>query len=137
MDPEQLVFIDESGIHLAMARRYARAPAGQRAHGAKPTHPQNISLITALSLEGVIAALLIPHAVDGEVFKGFIENILVPVLEPGDRVLMDNLKAHQVKGVEELTNEAGAKVHFLPSYHPISYRPIHLTFLPLKTACLK
>jgi transposase len=131
MDPEQLVFIDESGIHLGMARHYARAPAGQRAHGAKPTHPKNISLITVLSLHGVIAALLIPHPVDGEVFKGFIENILVPVLEPGDRVLMDNLKAHQVKGVEQLINEGGATVQFLPPYSP-DFSPIENSFSKVK-----
>ncbi len=133
MDPEKLVFVDESGIHLGMARRYARAPAGQRAHGAKPTHPQNISLITALSLEGVIAALLIPHAVDSEVFKGFIENILVPVLKPGDKVLMDNLTVHQVKGVEELINEAGATVDFLPPYSP-DFSPIENGLSKVKEA---
>ena len=133
MDPERLVFIDESGIHLGMARHYARAPAGQRAHGAKPTHPKNISLITVLSLHGVIAALLIPHAVDGEVFKGFIEKILVPVLEPGDRVLMDKLSAHQVNGVEELINGAGATVQFLPPYSP-DFSPIEYGLSKVKEA---
>ena len=65
-----------------------------------------------------MAALLIPHAVDGEVFKGFIEKILAPVLEPCDRVLMDKLNAHQVNGVKELINGAGATVQFLPPYSP-------------------
>ncbi len=81
-----------------MAWHDARAPAGQRAHGAKPIHPENISLITVLGLKGVMAALLIPHSVDGEVFKGFIEKIFGAVLEPGDRVLMDKLNAHQTNG---------------------------------------
>ena len=133
MDPKQLVFMDESGIHLGMARHYARAPAGQRAHGAKPTHPKNISLITVLSLEGVIAALLIPHPVDGEVFKGFIEKILVPVLQSGNVVLMDNLTAHHVNGVEELIKEAGATVHFLPPYSP-DFSPIENGLSKVKEA---
>ncbi len=133
MDPEQLVFIDESGIHLEMARNYARAPAGQRAHGAKPSHPKNISLIAVLSLQGVIAALLIPGSVDGEVFKGFIEKILVSVLQPGDIVLMDKLKAHQVKGVEELINGAGATLKFLPPYSP-DFSPIENCLSKVKEA---
>ena len=53
-----------------------------------------VTIITVLSLHEVIVALLIPHTVDGDVFKGFIKKILVPVLQPGDRVLMDNLNAH-------------------------------------------
>jgi len=133
MDKEHFVFIDESGIHLNMTRNYARAVAGQRAPGAKPTHPEKISLIAVLSLHGVIAALLIPGSVNGEIFKGFIETFLVPVLQPGNTVLMDNANIHKVKGIEKLINDAGATLQYLPPYSP-DLSPIENCFSKAKEA---
>jgi transposase len=119
MDANRLVFVDETGTHQGMTRTYARAPVGQRAVGARPydTGP-SISLVAALSLTGVIATLMIQGAVDGEVFKTFVEQLLVPVLHTGDVVLMDNLPAHKIEGVEAAIVSAGATLRFLPTYAP-------------------
>ncbi len=133
MKPGQLVFVDESGTYLGMTRDNARSEAGQRACGVKPTHPENISLIVALSLQGVIAALLIPGPVNGEIFKGFVEKILVPVLKPGERVLMDNVPFHKVKGIKELIKGAGAELQSLPPYSP-DFSPIENCFSKIKEA---
>ena len=119
LDAHRLVFIDETGAHLGMTRTYARAPVGQRAVGARPyNRGASISLIAALSLTGVIAALMIEGAVNGEVFRTFVQQLLVPVLHTGDIVLMDNLPAHKVEGVEAAIASAGATLRFLPAYSP-------------------
>ena len=99
----------------------------------KPTHPEKISLIAVLSLQGVITALLIPGSVDGEIFKGFIETMLVPVLQPGKTVLMDNANIHKVKGIEKRNNDAGATLQYWPPYSP-DLSPIEHCFSKVKEA---
>lgn len=57
---KNLIFIDESGINLALTRLYARAPKGQRAHGKRPQkRGQNVSVVGALSLTGLLASVSI------------------------------------------------------------------------------
>ncbi len=130
---EKLIFIDESGIQLGMTPDDARAPAGQRAPGAKPTpRGQNILLIGALSQPGVTHAFFIPGAINGDVFKYFIEQYLVSTLKPGDIVLMDNLPVHQVAGIEKLITGAGATLKFLPRYSP-ELSPIELCWSKVKS----
>lgn len=118
MNTEKLVFVDETGVNLGMSRTYARAPEGERAQGDKPCHPENVSLIGAVKLHGVTAALMIEGAVDGEIFKGYIEQLLLPTLQPGDTVLTDNLPAHKVAGIEEAIESKGATLEYLPPYSP-------------------
>ena len=73
---ENLIFMDESGVNLAMVRLYARALKGQRARGKKPQkRGRNVSLISALSLKEVVASRQIYGAVDGVTFEGFIANL--------------------------------------------------------------
>jgi transposase len=88
--PENLIFIDESGVNLAMVRMYARAFGGERARGAKPQKTQNVSIIGAISLEGMIASYNILGGVKKMTFEAFICAKLVPVLKPGNHVMMDN-----------------------------------------------
>lgn len=134
MQANKLVFIDETGTHLGMTRSYAWAPEGQRALGERPYDTgANISLVGALSLTGVIAALMIDGAVDGEVFRGFVQQFLVPVLQSGDVVLLDNLPAHKVQGVEAAIVSAGATVKFLPAYSP-DLSPIENAWSKVKEA---
>ncbi len=130
---EKLIFVDESGIQLGMTPDDARAPAGQRAPGAKPAHRgQNISLIGTLSPSGVTNAFFIPGAINGDIFKYFIERSLVPTLKPGDIVLIDNLPVHQVAGIEALITGAGAMLKFLPRYSP-ELSPIELCWSKVKS----
>ena len=102
-----------------MTREYARAPTGERVHGAAPYNwGDNITMIGALSSSSVLAMMTIPGSADGEVFVAFIEQVLAPKLKPGDVVIMDNLSAHKVKGVREGIEAAGATLRYLPPYSP-------------------
>lgn len=121
---EDLIFIDEAGINLAMARLYARAPRGERAYASQPVnYGDNVTMLGALSLHGMLAPMTVRGSADGELFRTYVQQVLAPVLRPGQVVLFDNLKAHKVAGVREAIEATGARVRLLPPYSP-DYSPI-------------
>lgn len=116
---EDLIFIDEFGFNLGMARTHARAPEGIRAYGSIPFNPgKNITLTMGLSLDGVTAPMAVPGSTDGHYFLSYIKQVVVPVLQPGKVVLFDNLAAHKVGGVREAIEATGARLLLLPPYSP-------------------
>ena len=130
---EDLIFLDEFGINLAMTRTYGRAPLGERVTVTEPFHHgSNISVISALGLHGVCAPMAIEGAVNSEVFELYVERLLVPCLRPGHRVLLDNGKFHYAPKAIELMEAAGAKVFHLPAYSP-DFNPIEGCISKLKT----
>ena len=133
LDPRRLIFVDESGVNLALTRRYARAPRGVRAVGAVPqNYGQNLSVLAALDRRGMRAALLMPGATDREVFLLFLEHVLAPQLRPGAVVVMDNLSVHKSAAVAEAVQRAGAQLCYLPPYSP-DYNPIERAWSKIKT----
>lgn len=121
---ESLVFIDESGINLALTRMRARSPRGQRAYGERPQkRGKNISLVGALSLDGVVTQQSVMGAVDGITFEAFIACKLVPNLRPGTWIIMDNCSVHKGEEVKRLIEEAGCHLIYLPPYSP-DFSPI-------------
>jgi transposase len=130
----RLVFVDEAGVHVAMARLYGRAAPGQRAVGAVPQNwGDNISIISAMGHEGLRATMSVAGAVDGDVFLIYMRDVLCPELKPGDVVVMDNLGAHKVEGVREAIEAVGASLVYLPPYSP-DLNPIEHCWSKIKTA---
>jgi transposase len=130
---ERLKFIDESGVNLAMTRRYGRAPRGERVVGAVPqNYGANVTMLAALSWQGVEAVMTIDGATDAEVFRAYVEHVLCPTLVPGDIVVMDNLRAHKVAGIREHIEAHGAQLIYLPPYSP-DLSPIEPCWSKLKT----
>ena len=116
--------MDETGVNTAMTRLYARAPKGERAHASAPVNKgKNVTVLGALSLEGIVEAMTIEGSTDGQVFSTFIEDVLVPVLRPGQIVIMDNLSSHKVEGIQDAIEAVGARLEYLPSYSP-DFSPI-------------
>ena len=133
---ERLLFVDEASTNTAMTRRYARAPRGERAYGRVPrNHGQNLSVIGALGLRGMVAVMSVEGAVDTEVFDVFITEVLAPALRPGDIVLLDNLQVHRASDIEPAVSRAGGVVLFLPAYSP-DFSPIEPCWSKIKT-CLR
>ena len=119
MPVDKLIFIDESGVNIGMARTYGRAPLGMRVEGNKPYNTgSHISRVGALGLSGIKAIMMIEGAVDGAVFEAFLKEMLAPTLHHGDIILMDNLKVHKGEEVEKIIHSAGAKLQYLPRYSP-------------------
>ncbi|MGH9615544.1 MAG: IS630 family transposase [Acidobacteriaceae bacterium] len=98
--PENLIYLDESGVTTSMTRRYARGLGGARIHEAAPQGNWKIlTILGAMSMRGMIATMTIEEPTDTDIFLAYLDHVLCPKLEPGDVVVMDNLSSHKVPGV--------------------------------------
>jgi transposase len=132
LSPERLVFVDETWATTAMARRYGRARRGTRVVAAVPHgHWKTTSFVAALRHDGLTAPCVFDGAINGARFLAWVEQGLAPTLQKGDVVVLDNLKAHKVKGVREAIEAAGAQLRYLPPYSP-DLNPIEQAFAKLK-----
>lgn len=131
--PERLIFLDESGVTTSMTRLYGRCEGGARIREGTPGGRWSVlTMLGALSLGGVKAMMTIEAATDGDIFRSFLEFVLCPKLEAGDVVVLDNLSAHKVAGVQELVQARGARLLYLPPYSP-DLNPIEPAWSKLKT----
>jgi transposase len=132
IDPAKVVFIDETWAKTNMTRRYGRSPLGTRLVEKTPCGRwQTTTFLGALRAEGFIAPLTVEGAINGPLFRAWVEQHLAPTLKPGDIVVMDNLSSHKVAGVREAIEAAGAELRYLPPYSP-DLNPIELAFSKLK-----
>lgn len=130
---EDLVFLDEAGVNLALMRLYARAPRGQRARGKRPhKRGKNVSLIGAISLKGITTSINLFGSVDGLTFEAFVIRKLIPKLGKGAVVVWDNYSIHKGSKIEEAIIEAGAKLIYLPPYSP-DFNPIENCWSKIKS----
>jgi transposase len=118
VDPDHLVFVDESGTTTAMTRIYGRAPQGERVEATAPGAWENVTLIAGMRTSGVVAPIAVPGAVDGIVFQTYVQEALVPELQAGDVVVLDNLQPHKNRAVIAAIEAVGARVEPLPVYSP-------------------
>ena len=133
LNKRRFIFVDESAVNTAMTRRYGRAPRGERAHDSAPrNYGTHTSVIGAMGLRGLVAALTVEGAVDTEVFNAYAERVLGPRLRRGDVVVLDNLCAHRASRIEGVAAERGAQVLWLPPYSP-DYSPIEQCWSKIKT----
>jgi len=115
-----------------MQRTCGRAARGERLVDSVPNgHWKTTTMISAIRSDGVATAMVTEGATDALVFRGFVEHFLVPVLMPGDIVVMDNLSSHKVKGVREAIEAVGAELWYLPPYSP-DLNPIELMWSKVK-----
>ena len=137
LDPAKLVFIDETGTATNMARLRGRARRGARLIGRVPHgHWKTTTFVAALRVDAVTAPFVIDRAMNGEIFRTYVERCLLPALSPGDIVVMDNLPAHKVAGVRVAIEAAGAVLLYLPPYSP-DFNPIEMLFAKLKALLRK
>lgn len=126
------MFLDESGVTTEMTRRYGRAPRGERVNEATPAgHWSTLTLLGAMTAEGLLATMTIESPTDGDVFLAYVDQVLCPRLQPGQVVIMDNLAAHKVVGVRERIEAAGAQLLYLPPYSP-DFNPIEKCWSKIK-----
>lgn len=137
LDPDRLVFIDETWAKTNMARTHGRAPRGERLRAAIPHgHWQTTTFVAGLRNSGMIAPMVLDGPINGELFEAYVEQVLIPDLRPGDIVVMDNLGSHKGAGVRAAINAAGAELLYLPPYSP-DFNPIEKAFSKLKAMLRK
>ncbi|MCZ6744562.1 MAG: IS630 family transposase [Alphaproteobacteria bacterium] len=129
---KRLVFLDETWARTNMARRYGRAPRGERVVAAIPHgHWKTTTFIAALRHDRITAPCVFDGAINGARFLAWVRQALVPTLSKGDIVIMDNLSSHKVAGVREAIEAVGATPLYLPPYSP-DLNPIEQVFAKLK-----
>lgn len=133
VDPDRLVFLDESGARTNLARVRGRCPRGERLLSKLPHgHWKTYTMISAVRTRGPCASALIDGPMDGDTFRAYVTLVLVPTLTPGDVVVMDNLQSHYAAGVREAIESAGATLEYLPPYSP-DYNPIENMWSKVKS----
>ena len=136
-NPENLVFIDETGAKTNLTRLYGRAPCGQRLVAPAPHgHWMTTTFVAALRHDEIAAPCVFDGPMDGASFLTYVEHFPAPTLRRGDVVVMDNLASHKVAGVKETIEGAGATLRYLPAYSP-DLNPIEQAFAKLKAALRK
>jgi len=90
-----------------------------------------MTFLAALRHDRIDAPWFIEGPIDGASFRAYVEKVLLPVLRPGDIVILDNLGSHRSKAVRQLIRSVGAKLFFLPKYSP-DLNPIEQVFAKLK-----
>ena len=127
------MFIDETWASTNMTPRYGRCEKGERLIAHTPFgHWKTTTFIGALRHDGLTAPCVFDGPINGERFRAYVEQILVPTLKPGDIVVMDNLSSHKVAGVRQAIEAAGAERRLLPPYSP-DMDPIEQVFAKLKS----
>ena len=100
---------------------------------------ERVSVIAAMTVEGVLDLKIVRGTVTGAIFVDFIDRQLFPHLmtfngvNSNSVVLLDNCSVHNVSGVETAIEDVGALLHYLPPYSP-DYNPIELMFSKVKSA---
>jgi transposase len=132
VEPERLVFIDETWTKTNMASLRGWAPRGKRLVAKVPHRRwKTTTFVAALRLDRIDAPWLLEGPIDGESFRTYVARVLVPTLRKGDIVIMDNLGSHKGRAVRDLIRSAGGKLFFLPKYSP-DLNPIEQVFAKLK-----
>ena len=133
MDPQRLVFLDETWASTNMARTHGRCPQGHRLVMAVPHgHWKTTTFVVALRFDGLTAPTVVDGPMNGDTFVAYVEQQLVPTLKRGDIVVMDNLSSHKRAGVKVAIESVGAELRFLPPYSP-DLNPIEKAFGKLKS----
>ena len=132
LDPARLVFIDGTWAKTNMTRTHGYAPRGERLVEAVPHgHWHTTTFVGALTVRGFVAPTVVDGAINGDLFRAYVEKVLAPELRPGDVVVLDNLGSHSVAGVRPAVERAGCRLLYLPPYSP-DLNPIENAFSKLK-----
>ena len=136
LNPERLVFIDETGAATDMTRRYGRCPRGQRLVSGVPWgHWKTTTFVAALRVGQIAAPCVFNGPMDGPSFRAYVEQFVVPMPAPGDIVVMDNLPSHKVAACAD-HRSGSRRLHYLPAYSP-DFNPIEQFFAKLKALLRK
>ena len=137
LDPDRLVFLDETWAKTNMTRRHGRCTQGRRLVAKVPNGRwRTLTFIAGLRRDQLTAPCVFDGPINGRSFLAYVEQVLVPVLRPGDIVIMDNLGSHKGHAVRAAIRAAGARLFFLPPYSP-DLNPIEQVFSKMKTLLRK
>ena len=130
--PDNLVFLDEAGVSLALSVLYGWGKKGQLLIESVPVkRGKNLSILGAMGIEGMIAATSTYGAMKRIDVERFLKDKLLPELSPGTTLVLDNASIHKGGKIESLIKKAGCHLLYLPPYSP-DFNPIELFWAWLK-----
>lgn len=137
LEASRLVFVDEMGSNISLTPVYGWSRVGERVRAQAPRNwGRNVTLLSSLTRRGMGPSVAVEGATTKAVFEAYIEQALVPSLQPGQVVIMDNLSAHKGERVRGLIEGAGCELLYLPPYSP-DFNPIEEAFSKVKSLLRK
>lgn len=131
-DPDDVVVLDETGANVGMTPTHARAPHDERAYDRAPFNKgTNLTTLAVLTTGGLAAAMTVSGAADARTVEAFVRALVVPLLRPGQTLVLDNVATHKGERLRRLVEGAGCRLRFLPAYSP-DLSPIEEAFAQLK-----
>jgi len=119
LPPSQIVYLDESGMDNRDEYGYGWNERSLRFHALKSGRRSGrVNMIAALCHQNLIAPFTVEGACNRTVFETWLETCLLPTLLPGQVVVMDNATFHKGGRIEQLIQDAGCKLLYLPPYSP-------------------
>lgn len=137
LDASKLIFLDETWAKTNLTRLYGRSLRGRRLVGLPPYgHWMTTTFLAGLRHDRIVAPLVLDGPINGPAFRAWVEQFLLPELQPGDMVIADRLGCHKLAPVRETIEAHGAVLLLLPSYSP-DLNPIEQVFAKLKALLRK
>ena len=131
-DRRRMFYLDESGAQTNLTRRYGRSAIGDRLIADAPAgHWTSLTVVAAILFDRLVAPMITQGPMKQVVFQGYVDWLLVPILKPGDTVIMDNLSSHKSNHVTDAIESTGAKLMYLPPYSP-DFNPIEKMWSKVK-----
>jgi transposase len=132
IDPKRLVFMDETWTKTNMVPLRGWGRRGARVKGKAPFgHWNTMTFLAARRHDRIDAPWVFDGPINADVFRTYVEKVLVPTLHLGDIVILDNLGSHKAPAIRDAIRAAGAKLWFLLPYSP-DLNPIEQVFAKLK-----
>ena len=127
-----MVVFDEMGANVGLTPTPARAPRNEPAYARTPgNHGANHTTLAVLTPAGLVAAMTVRGAADALTVEAFGRVLVVPLLRPGQVLVLDNVATHKGARLRRLVEAAGCQLRFLPAYSP-DLSPIEEAFAKLK-----
>ena len=130
-NPERLVFVDEADAKTNMTPLYGWSIKGKRCYGKAPCNWSTTTMLSSIRLDGTSEGIIFKGGVTKEIFKEYIEDVLLPALKPGDIIVMDNLRAHKAAFSWRKFKRRKVEIKQLPPYSP-DFNPIEMMWSVVK-----
>lgn len=119
MEKEQIVYADEAGMDNRDGYNYGYSLKGERIHALKSGRRSGrVNMIAALCGQQLLAPFTIVGVCNRTVFETWLKTCLIPVLKPGQKLVIDNATFHKGERIDQLIKAAGCEIWYLPPYSP-------------------
>lgn len=119
IDPDNLVYVDESGIESGIVKDRGWGKKGEVLKAKKSgKYYLRTNIVAGYSGNKDMAPVIFHGPCNTILFEAWVKQALIKELKPGQVVILDNATFHKSKKTKELIESVGCKVIFLPPYSP-------------------